>query len=46
MEEGLQGAMKDSGVSLGNLEEKLKEMNVTASDVYLKMMNDPALAEV
>lgn len=46
MDENLQTVAKDSGISLDNLEEKLQDMDMNASDVYQIIMDEPELAKV
>lgn len=38
--------MQNSDVSVDNIEEKLKEMNMTPDEVLQKLMNEPNLAQV
>ncbi|KAL3146922.1 hypothetical protein ABBQ38_014893 [Trebouxia sp. C0009 RCD-2024] len=45
MDENLQTVAKDSGISLDNLEEKLQDMDMNASDVYQIIMDEPELAK-
>ena len=41
-----EGMLGNGDVSMDNVQEKLKELNMTPEDVLQKMMAEPALAQV